>query len=373
MQIFISYASEQRDKAEPIALALRARGHEVFFDRDDLQHGVEYDQRIETAIKASDLMVFLISPQSVSPGRYTLTELEFARQHWRNPSRRVLPVKIAPTDMTMVPAYLRAVNIIDPKGSPTAETAAAVDQLRGLEYSLKVAAMLGLVGLVCGLLSWFSYGPDGLARLDTKQFGLSFRIPAPEIGFLFGLPIAIGAWVWGQQRWWAFAIPFVVLAICYWISAPTISELTYQSRPGGPKDPNRQKTELVLIVEKVKVSAPGVLTEDQVQFLTKVNSKAIEDNVKYERIVAAWLIELVLSVGTMASLALLLPAFRSVFRWLVVGAVGAAVSSAVTLFVLEGSTDFARWKAVTLMTLWLVVFSALVGYWLARGRTTVAG
>ena len=36
MQIFLSYASEDKAVAEPIAFSLRARGHKVFLDRDDL-------------------------------------------------------------------------------------------------------------------------------------------------------------------------------------------------------------------------------------------------------------------------------------------------------------------------------------------------
>jgi len=36
MNIFLSYASEDRDTAQAVALALRAQGHDVFFDREDL-------------------------------------------------------------------------------------------------------------------------------------------------------------------------------------------------------------------------------------------------------------------------------------------------------------------------------------------------
>jgi hypothetical protein len=58
MQIFLSYAREQRAIAEPIAFALRARGHEVFLDRDTLPAGRSFEESIEKAIRQSDLLVF---------------------------------------------------------------------------------------------------------------------------------------------------------------------------------------------------------------------------------------------------------------------------------------------------------------------------
>ena len=41
MDIFLSYASEQRASAEEIALALREEGHTVFFDRTELPEGFQ--------------------------------------------------------------------------------------------------------------------------------------------------------------------------------------------------------------------------------------------------------------------------------------------------------------------------------------------
>jgi hypothetical protein len=62
MDIFISYASEQRATAEEIALALRAEGHEPFFDRSELPEGDAYNARIREAIRGCDLLIFLVSP-----------------------------------------------------------------------------------------------------------------------------------------------------------------------------------------------------------------------------------------------------------------------------------------------------------------------
>jgi hypothetical protein len=102
--VFISYASEYRPVAERIALSLRGRGYKVFLDKDDLPAGASYDDKIHQAILSSGAFIFLISPESIADGRYTLTELKFARERWPNPSRSVLPVVVAKTDLARVTA-----------------------------------------------------------------------------------------------------------------------------------------------------------------------------------------------------------------------------------------------------------------------------
>jgi hypothetical protein len=57
MQLFLSYASEDRNKAEQVALAL-GPVHQVFFDRDELPPGGDYNARIRAAIMDADGMIF---------------------------------------------------------------------------------------------------------------------------------------------------------------------------------------------------------------------------------------------------------------------------------------------------------------------------
>jgi hypothetical protein len=131
MNIFLSYASEDRSTAEAIAFSLRDRGHEVFLDRDGLRVGEGFDKSIEQAVNKSNIFIFLISPQSVAEGRYTLTELTFARQKWPSPSGHVLPVRVRTTSRDQIPSYLKAVTILEPHGNVAAETSAKVDQMGG--------------------------------------------------------------------------------------------------------------------------------------------------------------------------------------------------------------------------------------------------
>lgn len=127
--IFLSYPSSLEETAARLELSLTGEGHAVFRDRSALPPGESFDARIRAAVEESDLFVFLITPESVSPGRYTLTELKFVEQRWGHPAGRVLPVLAEATPTESIPAFLRAVTILKPHGNLVAEVAAAVARL----------------------------------------------------------------------------------------------------------------------------------------------------------------------------------------------------------------------------------------------------
>jgi TIR domain len=142
MKIFLSFASQDVSTAEAIAFSLRNRGHNVFLDRDDLPAGQAFDGRIEREVRESDIFIFLISPDSIMEGRYTLTELLFARQKWLSPSGHVLPVRVRTTPPDKIPSYLKSVTILEPRGDVAAETSAKVDEMtrgRNIEAELEQA------------------------------------------------------------------------------------------------------------------------------------------------------------------------------------------------------------------------------------------
>jgi TIR domain-containing protein/Yip1-like protein len=140
--IFLSYASEQRDIADQIKLALGDSGHEVFFDRDSLPVGDDYHPRIRKAVENSDAFVFLISPQSVAQGCYALTELKYAREKWPNPRGKLLPVMIERTDYRQIPPYLKAISVLEPEGNAPAEIAAEIQKWdsKGLQGLVKLSS-----------------------------------------------------------------------------------------------------------------------------------------------------------------------------------------------------------------------------------------
>jgi hypothetical protein len=151
MRVFVSYSSQDRAKAEDVALAVEGAGHDVFFDRTDLEGGDDYHQRIRDRIRDADRFVFLITPASVREGAYTLTELRMAREKWAHPKGRVIPVMLERTPIAAVPAYLRGVTIFEPEGNVAAEVASQLARepnRRGKRMVLLGAAGLLLAGLV---------------------------------------------------------------------------------------------------------------------------------------------------------------------------------------------------------------------------------
>ena len=184
MRIFLSYPSEERDAAERLNLALLQQGHDVFFDRADLPPGLEYDQAIAAWVAASDLVVFLITPASVTPGRYTLTELKLAEERWPVPHSRVLPVMMRATPIATIPNYLRAVNILVPRGDAVAEAAHEVRRLtRDLSLTKRVLRRLrSPVGLAAATVVVAVSAFSWIARpWESGTFGRrSVRLP-PEV------------------------------------------------------------------------------------------------------------------------------------------------------------------------------------------------
>jgi hypothetical protein len=192
MRVFVSYASEQRGVAERLAIGLRGADHDVFFDRDALPPGGSYDDRIRAAVRRSHLVVFLVSRESLSKGAYSLTELGFAQQRWPDPSGRVLPVLVDDTPIDTLPAYLRAVSVLQPAGDLVAEVldAAARHASERRARRAKRGALAAAVAIVtAGLWFWWSpaaekqsvegvrvsRAPAGASPTEAFRFDVSLR------------------------------------------------------------------------------------------------------------------------------------------------------------------------------------------------------
>lgn len=166
MKIFVSYPSDHRELAERLRLALEAEGHEVFTDRAELKEGEPYHAALREAIEESDAMVFVVTPRAVAPGSYALTELDLAERRWRAPAGRVLPVLAEPTPIDTIPAYLRSVTLLQPRGDLVAETVAAVARMR---HGWPAAAWIAL-GLAAALLAG---GATWLWQRHQQQLALA--------------------------------------------------------------------------------------------------------------------------------------------------------------------------------------------------------
>lgn len=156
MNVFLSYAAEQRDLAERIALELRAQGQSVYFDKDDVREGELVHTAVRDQIERSDFFIFLMSPDSLRPGRYPLAELSLAKRKWKNPVNHVLPVLAAHIPSKDWPPYLRALSAlrshIDIGADPVADICRVVRQRSGrtryVQYLRRGGAIVALAVFV---------------------------------------------------------------------------------------------------------------------------------------------------------------------------------------------------------------------------------
>ena len=187
MKIFLSYSSQNRASVEPVNFALAAQGHDVFFDRDDLPAGTEYDQRIIEAVEGADLFVFMLSPASIRPGSYTLTELGLAQKKWTNPSGRVLPVAAEPVAFDHIPPYLKSVTVLEPSGNLAAAVVDAVRRLESAGQRPKRVALLASAAVLVALAiaAWFFFAGDRQKTAITGKDGAP-SVLVPEATFTMG-------------------------------------------------------------------------------------------------------------------------------------------------------------------------------------------
>ncbi len=92
MKIFISYSSKQTQIIWQIYDLLKKNHYDVFLDKEKLELGQKFPDQLEEAIKHSDGLIILITPDSVSENSWVHKEIEFAIKHWKNLDNRIIPV-----------------------------------------------------------------------------------------------------------------------------------------------------------------------------------------------------------------------------------------------------------------------------------------
>lgn len=194
MNIFLSYASQDREVAQSIHRALLEQGHDVFFDREDLPAGEEFHEGIRRAIESADLFIFLISENAIDPGSYTLNELDIAEKSIKQASGRLLPVLLSPVSFDRLPAFAKSVTVLQSPGNIPAAVADAVHRLAGNKKRkslIKVGAGLSaLIALGAALWFWRSTGEpaktikanDGAAMMlvTAGNFTMGDDVESPQ-------------------------------------------------------------------------------------------------------------------------------------------------------------------------------------------------
>jgi len=136
--VFLSYASEDRASAEKIKNALEAAGVDVFFDRDQLQSGDNWEAKLRRSIRQCSLFVPVISRQTLAPGRrffrveWNLDVDEAQMASFSDEEAFLLPVVIddMKVDEADVPAKFRSIQWQSlPAGHPTTEFVSRIQQL----------------------------------------------------------------------------------------------------------------------------------------------------------------------------------------------------------------------------------------------------
>ncbi len=157
--IFVCYASEDEELAAKIAQRLEDRGHRIFFDKSSLRPSEDYDKRIEEEILAADWYLFLASRNALAPGRYTHTELGFAKKKWPSAVGHVVTA-IIENDLgtEALPPYLSGIQAIKVSGDARAEISAEFEKLRKVSwvcwccFAISTVALAGVMGLAFGLI-----------------------------------------------------------------------------------------------------------------------------------------------------------------------------------------------------------------------------
>lgn len=106
MKIFISYRSKDRPTVELLAADLGGFGHTIWFDKN-LTGGREWWEDILSQIRACDLFVFALSPESLQSD-----PCRIEREYGIAVHKRILPIAIAPVEFDLIPAELKTVQII---------------------------------------------------------------------------------------------------------------------------------------------------------------------------------------------------------------------------------------------------------------------
>lgn len=183
MKIFISYSSEKHQDAEKLCISLQQDGHDVFFDKLTLPKGNSYDNLIRKELLKSKLLIFLISPESVDSGSYTLNELRIFQERFPNPSGHILPIMITPTSFDLIPNYLKAVTILNPVGNQVADCSHEVSKIASRRRRKKIKWLSSSTASILIAISviYFSSRPaDKQAELQMKTLKGFSMFAAPN-------------------------------------------------------------------------------------------------------------------------------------------------------------------------------------------------
>lgn len=112
LKVFLSYSRRDMTFADEFVAALEGAGISVTIDRRDLPYGEEWQAELADFIRASDTVVWLVSPDSIG-SRWCNWELgEVTRL-----SKRLVPVRIRPVDPAALPEAVGRIHLLPAEGT----------------------------------------------------------------------------------------------------------------------------------------------------------------------------------------------------------------------------------------------------------------
>lgn len=110
--VFISYAHQDRKYVDVLSHALEAKGVAVWTE-SQIQAGAVWEDEIKKALDASEVVIVLLSPHSLS-SQWQNFEMGMAiGRAAETPSKRIIPVLVAGVDWQSVPAFMRNRQAVD--------------------------------------------------------------------------------------------------------------------------------------------------------------------------------------------------------------------------------------------------------------------
>ena len=89
MRLFVSYSRRDASTVRRLVAALEAEGHDVWIDTDDIRGSERWRSSVATAIRASDVVLLVVSPAAMASSSVE-REISVAAEN----SLRIVPVVI---------------------------------------------------------------------------------------------------------------------------------------------------------------------------------------------------------------------------------------------------------------------------------------
>jgi len=118
LKIFLAYTNRDAEAVTSLYQRLKSDGFDVWFDLDNLAPGTDWDTSITEALSASDVIVFVLSAQSMSSTHLSRT-LDLAIKQFASTRQGgvfIIAVLLAPTDLPEALKGFQAINYYEENG-----------------------------------------------------------------------------------------------------------------------------------------------------------------------------------------------------------------------------------------------------------------